>query len=1422
MRAKSRLKILTTIFSILMFLFSLHINITDTPIFQIQKNPKTSYTYSGVKINDLPGSTYNWVWASGEPWFGGGSGLPGDPYIIESGNHFTASGSANCFLIEHSRKYFIIEGCFLEYSGSNAAGLKLYNVSNGQIIGNYIYGNYNGIYLSNCSNNVISDNYVYDNEACGINVEGSASLTSKNNTITSNVIYQNNNSGINLVFSDFCNVSGNAIAYNLEKGIEINASHNTLISENGIYYNDYGISCIESLYNNMTYNRIESNSWHGIDMEDSNYTNLYRNHINDQNCGIEAGSCFYSNISGNIAERNLGEGIRIAGGGNNTISNNTALSNGRGINLQFSNNNTIIGNNASNNDEYGIVLVSSSENNIMNNNLSYNYFGIYTFTFPPFDECDNNDIIDNTLNNNFYGMDFDGNFNNISENKANNNRQTGIQIRGDNNNLSKNILCNNSYYGIYISDGDNYVLTENEMRYCGLQVVGSKASSLLYSIDTSNTVNNKLLYFYKEKDGLNPNNFSNAGQIILINCDNSRVKNVNVSYCSCGVYLYNGINNTLTDINASYNSDSGLKLESGHHNKIIGVNASNNEAGIRIANCQYNNISSNILDKNEWTGIYFNYNCNYNNISANNISFNGRYGIYLDSCHNNNFTNNKMIYCGLIIEGSLWDLTTFSSNSIDTSNLVNEKPLYYYVSQNNLRFDNFSNPGQIILINCNNSIISNLELSYTSIGVYLFHCKNNQIYHSNITYNKAKGLMIEECYNITILENHINNNGFYGIELRDSDNNKILNCTITNLEDYSIYIGWGDRNNIIYYNNIDGGAYDDGINNLWDDGYAGNYWADYTGVDLNQDGIGDSNYTIAGNAKANDTKPLMYQIKLDTDGDGLINYEEYTLGKDNYRTNVTNPDSDNDGLSDYWEWLNLTNPWNPDTDYDNMPDLWEILNSLNPLSGLDNLTDDDNDLLPNLYEFLNGTNPNNNDTDGDTFLDGKEVELKTNPLNRWWYPMPNLKVTNFTVSDVFEGQPFVLDFIISNNGIWATQGIIIIIRCESIGITLYNNTDTPIDLNVDESKHIIADCTKLSNPGVYSVTLIIDPDNLINETYSLKDGNFNIDWEKDNVEQIQMQIIAVSGDGAVPFDFELLIWILAPLAVGCIIILGGVLTKRKYEQIKVVKGKELKAREDLNKFEQQVRMFIKNKLKEFYKDDWWKKGVPFYIRNTIEPKIKDKLIKKADISLDGIDFLDFEHYFPIISEKQNWDEIFSNTFSIVNNINEPFESLKVFNNKLYQKQADVRDLAKYPIYIYAITKYFMKEINVFLSYSTLDTNYFKISEIAKRLEKYPEINKILFWELDSGEDVVDYMERSLKISKTFILFCSENSIKSKSVEDEWKAAFQLRKKGLIKIIPVYEDEKLIPVLLTPLLNVKFDQENFEIFVENLYKEILRS
>jgi hypothetical protein len=75
------------------------------------------------------------------------------------------------------------------------------------------------------------------------------------------------------------------------------------------------------------------------------------------------------------------------------------------------------------------------------------------------------------------------------------------------------------------------------------------------------------------------------------------------------------------------------------------------------------------------------------------------------------------------------------------------------------------------------------------------------------------------------------------------------------------------------------------------------------------------------------TPPSQPLQKIDTDGDNLPDEDELK-----YHTDILNPDTDKDGLTDYNEILFYkTNPLNPDSDGDGYLDGVEVKNGFNPL-----------------------------------------------------------------------------------------------------------------------------------------------------------------------------------------------------------------------------------------------------------------------------------------------------------------------------------------------------------------------------------------------------------------------------------------------------------------------------------------------------------
>ena len=272
-----------------------------------------------------------------------------------------------------------------------------------------------------------------------------------------------------------------------------------------------------------------------------------------------------------------------------------------GINLDSASNNTISNNNITNNDFSGIELQSSSNNTISNNNITNYYYGIclwYT--------SNNNTISNNNINDNEYGIDLD--FTN-------------------NNTVTKNNITNNTC-GINLCDCSNNNISNNTFINDGLYIANNEHNTI-----SNNTVNDlPLVYLEGETD--QTINY-NAGQIILVNCNNITIQNQEITNTIAAIQLLNTNNSLITNNNISNHYYSlGIYLYSSNNNTITENNISNNNYGIPLSCSSNNTVTENNINNNYY-GICLWYTSNNNTISNNNINDN-EYGIYITYLSDNN------------------------------------------------------------------------------------------------------------------------------------------------------------------------------------------------------------------------------------------------------------------------------------------------------------------------------------------------------------------------------------------------------------------------------------------------------------------------------------------------------------------------------------------------------------------------------------------------------------------------------------------------------------------------------------------------------------------------------------------------------------------------------------------------------------------
>jgi parallel beta-helix repeat protein len=472
-----------------------------------------------------------------------------------------------------------------------------------------------------------------------------------------------------------------------------------------------------------------------------------------------------------------------------------------------------------------------------------NGYGIYVHT-----NCAQNKILNNTIQTS--EPDSEAIYIRVT---SNNNELTGNNITtyGSNTdgiyifdsyniNMSDNRISNVGHgYCIYFYKGINISLHNNSLTGGGIMMYGPWLYNWdSHSLDTSNTINGKPVYYYKNKQAIVVPD--TPGEVIMVNCSAMMIDNISfidggivnaysigisINGCkfeSCSIFSTSSsyvaiINNNFKNSSHIDFSGNSIYVGPGGSNNFIGFNTIELPEGYGIA-CYSDNSSIyyNSVINNNGTGVSIQY-CTNVSIENNSIQTSGisGYGLELWSSTKNRIRNNDLEVNnnrGITLRGGSGSNYIQNNNiSVDNNNVwavAIDGASYCRVENNTIDTNGFRSYGirldggaayndikdnqittngeraygiclysdQFKVQNkiMNNSITTNGPRGY---GIYLYQSSGNRIISNNVTTlgSRGDGLYIQEGSENQVTKNNIKtSDGGYGIFLLQNSNNNEL------------------------------------------------------------------------------------------------------------------------------------------------------------------------------------------------------------------------------------------------------------------------------------------------------------------------------------------------------------------------------------------------------------------------------------------------------------------------------------------------------------------------------------------------------------------------------------------------------------------------------------------------------------------------
>ncbi len=349
------------------------------------------------------------------------------------------------------------------------------------------------------------------------------------------------------------------------------------------------------------------------------------------------------------------------------------------------------------------------------------------------------------------------------------------------------------------------------------------------------------------------------------------VDNVTVTGCNVmdqgehAIYIRHSENVLIEDTNCSDADSDGIYISESKYIKVRECELFNNTAGI---DCYYSNVVSitdNQIGNSRADGIYLRQStfvtahgntissktycidldmCEKITISGSTMS--GRNGIDTDEirsmvirdctidckydpvelrdCQRVTMRDVVMTGTGIVIDGSYLD--SWNTHDIDTSNLLNSKPVHYLTNLSGGQVPDIE--GQLIMANCDALMISGIELKDLHVGLQAGYCSDVIFDDISFVNNINYGMLMRSCEVCTVSNCSFTGSEYgSGLALFDCSFNTIQDCVAKDNTGDGIYLS-GCVGNVLINNTLEKNSdgvimYYSDVNSFDNNTFANNY-----------------------------------------------------------------------------------------------------------------------------------------------------------------------------------------------------------------------------------------------------------------------------------------------------------------------------------------------------------------------------------------------------------------------------------------------------------------------------------------------------------------------------------------------------------------------------------------------------------------------